>query len=1076
MPRNPDLNENSAGRVMTTGNTGGNGTAPQPTSTIGAPEPPPEVIEATGGSGAVTIINPLGPDNRLDEGGIVFAYPDLVYSQFIDTDTQIEVTDDSPPGTLILQIPYHPISDYTNNFIKTYCRFHNRYNGDIIFRFQIIGNAMFSGTFCFFWWPRKYPTKLVKMEDAMKYAYKTQSVQMNSVEEYVLKDARQYLYYRDMAEIDIDSRPHLCMFVHTSVVNPLRVGVKVRIRVGSKLASASAIDRAKGAIPFVLADPVVIPNSVIPGDVGLNGRKLFDVFPHMVTYFDTYKFVLDGSALVSTFDESILRSNFNYDTALPCLAGGEFPSKENKRLYVSSIKGWVPTTSRDLRIVYVVHNFPKDVELAIADTTEFSEQVEGDNWLTKVANMTAIAANVKINVRRSNTTELVIYKDTDTDFVSKIVAQHSCICNYGQFTVFALLVTIPSNDIKYGALCGIPNIATGSKLKIPHSSVLGPLRLATDLNVLPSTWRHLAITRQDTSVINNGDELAQSMFTEGTFLTYFNSLSHTLTEDQCLQWDFVDLESSTRVATVRYLPRRWCFTINPSDTIAYRQYPNSLLNLAFANFGTYTTASSFPITDITNWPSRLASSVGSLILAGRAARANSDGVPDLMHSIAGALNAVTDVIRQPIRGPSSEERQPVQRVIKPKMMTNMPSIRDYFNQVALDNTVKSRISEGVQSAQPDIELGMLRPFQSDFTSAYPHLPSITIEDERKPLQTPTVSTPNVRGKWKTLITPPGSKPIHLQPSGPDYMTIVDNNDYDEVADDEEHIYEEIAEIPPPVPTEPPPTIDPAQVEDYLEPIRDLIPDETSTSVGIQTDKRKIFKDWLNRFDFDTFGNHFSAHFAPIRHLSLHEIVALTRESTRGATANAAAIAGALIGGGLSGGLNWIHDKDIMSQQHSFEQEQNQYNWQKKMEIQGNMFNHDNEMQQNSFAFQKQQQQNSFAFQNQQQQNKFQQENKMQSNSFQHDVDMTTMNQTFQNKMSDKTFGQNKTLAQMNITGNLENTALSGGFGIAGNLLNTAGQIYMQNKAFANQQKLVSTQTNAQMQARGQASPILSVAG
>lgn len=1072
MPRNPDLNENSAGRVMTTGNTGGNGTAPQPTSTIGAPEPPPEVIEATGGSGAVTIINPLGPDNRLDEGGIVFAYPDLVYSQFIDTDTQIEVTDDSPPGTLILQIPYHPISDYTNNFIKTYCRFHNRYNGDIIFRFQIIGNAMFSGTFCFFWWPRKYPTKLVKMEDAMKYAYKTQSVQMNSVEEYVLKDARQYLYYRDMAEIDIDSRPHLCMFVHTSVVNPLRVGVKVRIRVGSKLASASAVDRAKGAIPFVLADPVVIPNSVIPGDVGLNGRKLFDVFPHMATFYDTYKFVLDGAALVNSFDESLLRSNFHYDTALPCLAGGEFPSKENKRLYVSSVKGWVPGTSRDLRVVYVIHSFPKAIELAIADATEFTEQVEGDNWLTKVANMTAIAANVNINIRRSNTTEFIIYKDTDTEFVSKIVAQHSCICNYGQFTVFALLVTIPSNDIKYGALCGIPNIATGSTLQIPHSSVLGPLGLATGLNVLPSTWRHLAITRQDTSVINNGDELAQSLFSEGTFLTYFHGLSITLTEDQCLQWDFVDLESSTRVATVRYLPLRWCFTINPSDTIAYRQYPNSLQNLVFANFGTYTTASSFPITDITNWPSRLASSVGSVFLSGRAATANSSGVPDLMYSIAGALDAVTDIIRQPIQRPSSEERHPAQSVSRPKMMTNMPSIRDFFNRMALHNTVGSRVSKGVQSVQPDIELGMLRPFESDFTSAYPHLPSFTIENERNGLYNPTVTSPDVRGKWKTLTKTPGSNLL----KEPVYLPIVDDPIYDSVADDEEHIYETVDDSPPPLPIEPPPAVEPAQVEEYLELTRNLIPDETPTSVGTQTNNRKTFNDWLSKFDFDTFGNHLSAHFAPIRHLSLHEIVALTRESTRGATANAAAIAGAIIGGGLSGGLNWIHDKDIMSQQHSFEQEQNQYNWQKKMESQGNMFNHENEMQQNTFNFQKQQQQNSFAFQNQQQQNKFQQENKMQSNSFQHDVDMTNMNQAFQNKMSDKTFGQNKTLAQMNITGNLENTALSGGFGIAGNLLNTAGQIYMQNKAFANQQKLVSAQTNAQMQARGQASPILSVAG
>ena len=104
--RNPDLNENEADAAMPISNTLGRSAAPQPTSVIGTPEPPPQVIEATGGAGAVAILNPFGPVNRLNEGAILFNIVDLIYSQWIDIDQQIEVTDSTPPGTVVIQIPY----------------------------------------------------------------------------------------------------------------------------------------------------------------------------------------------------------------------------------------------------------------------------------------------------------------------------------------------------------------------------------------------------------------------------------------------------------------------------------------------------------------------------------------------------------------------------------------------------------------------------------------------------------------------------------------------------------------------------------------------------------------------------------------------------------------------------------------------------------------------------------------------------------------------------------------------------------------------------------------------------------
>lgn len=211
MSRNPDQNENSAEAAIPVGVNNAGGIAPQASSTIGVPAPPPETIEAVGCSQAYTCLNPFGPVDRMSEGAIVFDLPQLVYGQYLDIDQQFEITDDMSPGSVILQIPYHPISDYTNPYIKLYSKFHSRYNGDILFRMQLIGNATYSGTLMWFWYPTRYPSSIVTFAEAQKYEYKTQSVVMPSVEAFIHRDARQYGNYRDMRDGDIADRPHLSL-------------------------------------------------------------------------------------------------------------------------------------------------------------------------------------------------------------------------------------------------------------------------------------------------------------------------------------------------------------------------------------------------------------------------------------------------------------------------------------------------------------------------------------------------------------------------------------------------------------------------------------------------------------------------------------------------------------------------------------------------------------------------------------------------------------------------------------------------------------------------------------------------
>lgn len=686
MPRNPDLNENSAGANVATSNTTGNGVAPQATSVVGAPEPPPQVIETTGGAGAVTVLNPFGPVNRLSEGGITFAYPDLIYSQFIDTDSQIEVTDDTSPGTLILQIPYDPTSQWVNEYIRSYARMHNRYNGDIIYRAQIIGNATFSGTFCWFWWPTEYPNKIVRMADAHKYAYKTQSIQMNSVEELILKDARQYLYYRDIGEQDIRFRPHLCLMVHTSVISPLRQGIKIRIRIGSRLAASTPPDLAKMCIPFQFADPVPIPNVPTPGADQLNGRSLSTVFPHINV--KPFHLTMDGT---TTFQYNLLDAlgyarDFTLDMPIPSLTGGVFPNQNNRRLVATNFEvNW--TSADKLRVVTVVHQFSPDLELKIANDTNFIDICKGDDWLTKVSTIAPLKNALQIHVIRENAATLEVYTDT-SGFKIILVKQLAIMSEFGKIYVFAYENIVPSNSLVYAAMGGIPNIAGGNKAVLPHTEVLGNVTFTNSLVSLPSTWVALKLNLEQPTVVTDNENIAPTLFTDSAIGTYFQNLSKDIIADQVLQFDLVDSESQTRVCSLRYLPQRKEFVINPMDTVKYRQFAGEARNLIIANYGVVPTASSFPLTDTSNWLSRFPKTqLTTAHTFNRYARdfsSSNAAIAGLVEGLVPALEETTSLLsgslpklasRMPQAGePMEVDMLPTNAVrdITPKMNVNIP--------------------------------------------------------------------------------------------------------------------------------------------------------------------------------------------------------------------------------------------------------------------------------------------------------------------------------------------------------------------------------------------------------------------
>lgn len=207
-------------------------------------------------------LNPVGAPNMLGVGGIEFDIKDLIYSQFIDCDTQFQYTDDTPQGQVIFQIPYDPTSQYVNPYIRQWLSIHPRYTGAINFRFTVIGNATFSGLIGFSWYPHAINSNVVKISEMMKYSYTSMGVNQPSNRIFTLFDARQTQFWRDTTDDPkLNPRPVIVCYVYMTAVSPLKEGITIRIRVASKLSDGSMPMMTGPA--FVAANPTVA--SASPG-------------------------------------------------------------------------------------------------------------------------------------------------------------------------------------------------------------------------------------------------------------------------------------------------------------------------------------------------------------------------------------------------------------------------------------------------------------------------------------------------------------------------------------------------------------------------------------------------------------------------------------------------------------------------------------------------------------------------------------------------------------------------------------------------------------------------------------------
>lgn len=227
-------------------------------------------------------------------GAVCFDIKDLAYSQFLDCNQQFVITDDTPPGSVLVQIPYDPLGEWINPYIKQYVSQHERYTGSLLFRITIVGNPTFSGLIGVAWQPRRVTTPTVDISEMQKYSYYGVTVELPSNKVIVLNDARQDLFWRSTNDTsDINNRPHLVVFTMLSLVSPLREGIQTRIRIASKL-SHGGIDDGIGRNAFQVALPVIRTAQVATTGVLSQATRLADLVPEFAGVH-TYMYT-DGRA------------------------------------------------------------------------------------------------------------------------------------------------------------------------------------------------------------------------------------------------------------------------------------------------------------------------------------------------------------------------------------------------------------------------------------------------------------------------------------------------------------------------------------------------------------------------------------------------------------------------------------------------------------------------------------------------------------------------------------------------------------------------------------------------------------
>jgi hypothetical protein len=508
-------------------------------------------------------LNPSGPPNMMSAGAIAFDLKDLVYNQFIDCNEMMTYTDDTADGAILFQIPYDPKSKWMNPYAQAYINLHERYAGDLEYRFTVVGNQTFSGFLGFCWYPHKVDAQNMTVSEAMKYNYIAESINQPFSAIFRLSDARQTKFWRstsDTDQADIDQRPHLICFVILTAVSPLKEGIKIRIRVASKLSDG-----------FQVSNPIIDVKS-IPDDR-----------PFGISDLD-YKKML-GSTIVPSIARPLTRPDIRFHAVLD---GSTFPNIHNvvgDFVYTDLPKQaehWTTSFGRvgylpgqyilcginQPNLTYMWCDFTKCTDIFL-DLVPVSDG--GPNKKTRIeeilneffrTNDIEIAIEgvynrlgIDLYVRYLNSPDKLEICGTEIETTEYV--QTSFISKYG----VGHITFISPKEPKSINWDGFPQPLTLQTLK--RSQIIG-VSTFNETSPMPVGWRHLAITPELPYAVAEGVVTSHNPdhISLGALM---QALSQSAGPNECLQVEVSDKESARPIMTCRYLLDRRCFVVNVGD-------------------------------------------------------------------------------------------------------------------------------------------------------------------------------------------------------------------------------------------------------------------------------------------------------------------------------------------------------------------------------------------------------------------------------------------------------------------------------------------------------------------------------
>ncbi len=572
-------------------------------------------------------LNPTGAPNMLGVGAIEFDLKDLVYSQFIDSDTQYTFTDDSAQGTIIFQIPYDPTSQFVNPYIRQYVSLHERYAGALLFRVTIVGNATFSGIVGMAWQPKAIAGTVAKISELHKYSYFGKNITLPDNEVMVLHDARKQFFYRETADADVASRPHLVCYVHMTAVSPLREGITIRIRIASKLATA-----ADGVSPFQVALPT-LPAGGGTASFNYVGPK-FDV-SSLLTGQPVYPIVVRSFYDTERTFFAAIDGNIFPTYVLPNARSDYFTTKwqngGSSSLIFTSNGTTVINTANTCEATYLV--------VASGDTAAKQKA-------SKVAVLDCSKARVRLtfsDIRNIMTTESVdrmcdqfrnFVKPPGLVYASRVnllqvfPANHSITFTVkhpsGDPSVYALNVATAADEstILLYTSVGVIRMAVYNITDPPEMDLsgVGPFlcdddhyadehtQISTyipyqDNEAMPSGWRHITFSADIPYVVAAG-VTGRTAVAHPSLYSFLALAASELSTSQVLQIEVNDIDSARLLFTAWFLPDRRCTVINVSGNNQELMYATSLRPMHRAyitRMQKLPRTSEFPPTDLSNF-------------------------------------------------------------------------------------------------------------------------------------------------------------------------------------------------------------------------------------------------------------------------------------------------------------------------------------------------------------------------------------------------------------------------------------------------------------------------------------------